>query len=68
MALKPSRDLVTGSIGSHFRTLAVPAAIGMLFNTLYNIVDIFFAGLLSTDAQAGLAIGHLRPDRSRIRT
>ncbi|UWQ90332.1 MATE family efflux transporter [Rhodobacteraceae bacterium M382] len=59
MALKPSRDLVTGSIGSHFRTLAVPAAIGMLFNTLYNIVDIFFAGLLSTDAQAGLAIGFL---------
>ncbi|MEM7321330.1 MAG: MATE family efflux transporter, partial [Pseudomonadota bacterium] len=50
-------DLTTGSIGSHFRALAVPGALGMLFNTLYNIVDMFFAGLLSTSAQAGLALG-----------
>ncbi|MGC1429993.1 MAG: MATE family efflux transporter [Albidovulum sp.] len=57
MARKPSRDLTTGAIGGHFRTLAIPAALGMLFNTLYNIVDIWFAGLLATDAQAGLALG-----------
>lgn len=57
MARKPNRDLTTGPISEHFRTLAVPAALGMLFNTLYNIVDIYFAGLLSTDAQAGLALG-----------
>jgi len=29
----------------------------MLFNTLYNVVDMFFAGLLSTSAQAGLSLG-----------
>ena len=52
-----SRDLTTGAIGGHFRTLAVPAALGMLFSTLYNIVDIWFAGLFSTDEQAGLALG-----------
>ncbi len=50
-------ELTKGSIPSHFRTLAVPGAVGMLFSTLYNIVDIFFAGLLSTSAQAGLALG-----------
>lgn len=50
-------DLSTGPIAGHFRTLAVPAAIGMLFTTLYNVVDVFFAGALSTEAQAGLAVG-----------
>lgn len=50
-------DLTEGSIASHFRTLAVPAALGMLFSTLYNVVDVYFAGQISTEAQAGLAIG-----------
>ncbi|MFA8444035.1 MATE family efflux transporter [Yoonia sp.] len=45
-------------MASHFRALAIPAAFGMLFATLYNVVDVYFAGLLSTDAQAGLAIGY----------
>lgn len=51
-----SLDLSTGSIPQHFKTIAIPAAIGMVFTTLYNVVDVFYAGLLSTDAQAGLAI------------
>jgi Na+-driven multidrug efflux pump len=42
----------------HFRRLAIPAALGMLFATLYNVVDVYYAGKLSTDAQAGLAIGY----------
>ena len=50
-------DLTTGPIAGHFRTLAVPASMGMLFSTLYNVVDVYFAGQISTDAQAGLAIG-----------
>ena len=49
-------DLTKGSLAGHFLRLAVPAAIGMVFSTLYNVVDVFFAGLVSTDAQAGLAI------------
>ncbi len=52
-----SSDLTAGAVADHFRRLAVPAAIGMLFNTLYNVVDMFFAGLLSTSAQAGLSLG-----------
>lgn len=50
-------DLTEGSILSHFKTLAIPAALGMLFSTLYNVVDVYFAGQISTQAQAGLAIG-----------
>jgi len=50
-------DLTTGSMASHFRALAIPAAFGMLFATLYNVVDVYWAGRLSTDAQAGLTIG-----------
>jgi len=51
-------DLTTGPMALNFRTLAIPAAFGMLFTTLYNVVDVYYAGLLSTDAQAGLAIGY----------
>lgn len=51
------QDLTTGAISGHFKTLAIPAAMGMLFSTLYNVVDVYFAGQINTDAQAGLAIG-----------
>lgn len=51
------QDLTSGPIAGHFRTLAIPAAMGMLFSTLYNVVDVYFAGQLSTNAQAGMAIG-----------
>ena len=50
-------DLTRGPMRAHFMRLAVPAAFGMLFATLYNIVDVYFAGMISTEAQAGLAIG-----------
>ena len=49
-------DLTEGSLSLHFRRLAIPAAIGLVFTTMYNVVDVFYAGLLGTDAQAGLAI------------
>ncbi len=50
-------DLTHGPLLGHFRALAIPAAFGMLFSTLYNVVDVYWAGRLSTEAQAGLAIG-----------
>ena len=37
------------------RRLAIPAAIGLFCQTLYNVTDTFFAGLISTQAQAALA-------------
>lgn len=51
-------DLTTGPMSLHFKNLAIPAALGMLFATLYNVVDVYYAGRLSTEAQAGLAIGY----------
>lgn len=59
MALARNVDLTQGPISYHFRTLAVPAALGMVFNTLYNMVDMFWAGRLSTDAVAGLSVGFM---------
>lgn len=56
MSTARTRNLRQGSIPGHFRALAVPAAIGLVFSTLYNVVDLWYAGLLGTDAQAGLAI------------
>ncbi|MCF2872535.1 MATE family efflux transporter [Octadecabacter sp. G9-8] len=52
-----NEDLTTGPINGHFRRIAIPAAVGMLFSTLYNVVDTFYAGFFGTQAQAGLAVG-----------
>jgi Na+-driven multidrug efflux pump len=59
--MKPAAqvDLTVGPMSEHFRRLAIPAALGMVFNTLYNMVDIYFAGRLATSSQAGLAIGFM---------
>ena len=54
-----AKDLTSGPILNHLRSLAIPAAIGMLFHTLYNVTDVYFASLLSTDSQAGLSLGYL---------
>lgn len=50
------RDLTTGSIYHHLITLSIPAAMGMIFNTLYNLTDFWFAGMLSDKALAGVSI------------
>ncbi|MBI9011817.1 MAG: MATE family efflux transporter [Clostridiales bacterium] len=51
-----SYDLTQGSLIEHIKRIAIPASIGYLFNTLYNVVDTFYAGKLSTDALAGMTI------------
>ena len=53
------KDLTSGPILIHLRALAIPAALGMLFHTLYNITDVYFASMLSTDSQSGLSLGYL---------
>lgn len=49
-------DLTQGSILGHIRRIAIPSSIGFLFNTLFNVVDTYYAGKLSTDALAGMTI------------
>jgi putative MATE family efflux protein len=38
------------------RDITVPASVGFFFNTLYNAVDTFFGGLISTQALASLSL------------
>jgi len=49
-------DLTQGEIRTHLLRLAVPASIGIIFNTLYNLTDLWFAGMLSGEALAGMSI------------
>ena len=51
----PRRDLTAGDVRAHIVRLAAPAAVGMFFQVLYNITDTFYAGWISTGAQASLA-------------
>ncbi len=53
---RTSAKLTSGSIYKHLIRLSIPAAMGMVFNTLYNLTDFWFAGLLSDNALAGVSI------------
>ncbi|HET9514998.1 MAG TPA: MATE family efflux transporter [Gemmatimonadales bacterium] len=47
-------DLTQGSIPRHLIRLAVPMAAGMVFQTLYYLVDIYFVAQLGDSAIAGV--------------
>jgi Na+-driven multidrug efflux pump len=48
--------LITKPIPGLIAQLAVPASIGMFFNTMFNVVDTYFSGLISTEAIAALSL------------
>ena len=48
-------DLLKENIPLLIRKLAIPASVGTLFQTLYNIVDTFYAGRISPEALAALS-------------
>ncbi len=49
-------NLTKDPIPQLIQKLAVPASVGFFFNTMYNVVDTYFAGLLSVDALAALSL------------
>ncbi len=49
-------QLTSQPIPGLIRQLAVPASVGFFFNTMYNMVDTYFAGLISTGALAALSL------------
>ena len=49
-------DLTRDDLNSLMRRLAVPLAVGMLLQTVLNLTDQWFAGRISTLAQASLAL------------
>ena len=52
---KLEMNLLKDNIPHLVRKLALPAMVGMLFQTLYNIVDTFYAGKISPEALAALS-------------
>ena len=49
-------DLGNEHIPKLVRQIAIPASVGMFFNTMYNVVDTFWAGQLSPEALAALSL------------
>jgi len=51
-----TKNLTVDPIPVLIRHLALPASVGMFFNTMYNVVDTYYAGRLSTEALAALSL------------
>lgn len=47
-------NLIADPIPALIRRIAIPASVGMFFQTMYNFVDIYFAGQVSVEALAAL--------------
>lgn len=48
-------DLAQGSVGRHLFQLSVPLAAGMVFQTLYHLIDLYFVAKLGDAAIAGVS-------------
>ncbi len=48
--------LTTDPIPRLVRAISIPASIGFFFNTMFNVIDTYFAGLISTQAIAALSL------------
>ena len=53
--MRKTLNLTSSPIGTLLRRIAIPASTGSLFQTLFNIVDTFYAGRISPEALAALA-------------
>lgn len=49
------QDLTQGSINRHLVTMAIPLAVGMMVQVLYNLIDIYFVAQISEAAVAGVS-------------
>lgn len=54
--MQQNLGLTTTPIPRLIRQIAVPASIGFFFNTMYNVVDTYFGGLISTQVLAALSL------------
>lgn len=54
--MKTDEDLTAQPIPLLVRKIAIPASVGFFFNTMYNVVDTYFGGLISTQALAALSL------------
>jgi len=49
-------DLTKGEVNTHLKNLAIPASIGFFFHTMYNVTDMYFAGLISTQSLSAISV------------
>ena len=54
--MKKDNHLTTQSIPKLIQQIAIPASVGFFFYTMFNVVDTYFAGLISTEALAALSL------------
>lgn len=48
-------ELLTKDIKTLIKQIAIPSSIGMFFNTMYNVIDTFYVGMISTVAITALS-------------
>ena len=53
--MNPTLSLTKDPIPSLIKKIAIPASVGTFFQTMFNIVDTFFAGKISPEALSALA-------------
>ena len=53
--LRQMNDLTTGPISRHIVRMALPMAFGMLFQTAYLLIDLYFVAGLGDAALAGVS-------------
>lgn len=49
-------DYTQGNLKKQLITMAIPVSVGLFFNTMFNVVDTFYAGKLSTESLAGMSL------------
>jgi putative MATE family efflux protein len=54
--MKSKNPLITEPIPKMIRQIGLPVGIGVLFNNLFQVVDTFYAGAISKEALAALAL------------
>lgn len=54
--MNANHKLTTQPVPTLIRQIAVPASVGFFFNTMFNVVDTYFGGLISTNALAALSL------------
>ena len=52
--MKKTNELITKDIKQLIFQIAIPSSVGMFFNTMYNVVDTFYIGQISTQAISAL--------------
>ena len=55
MKKEADQTLTSGPIRKQLLQMAIPMSIGMFFNTMFNVVDTFYAGKLGTADLAGMS-------------